>query len=121
MELITSVNQRSAAGTSVALSAKSGAGGGEEIRNEQVFHLGPGQALFSCSFIGVPSSPRREMIINSYEMLTDCLTASGSSPSPFLFRFVFIGIKVQLTYNVVLVSSGQQSDSVIHFCKELFY
>lgn len=50
----------------------------------------------------------------------DCLTASGSSPSPFLFRFVFIGIKVQLTYNVVLVSSGQQSDSVIHLYKELF-
>ena len=89
-----------------------------------MFHLGPGQALFSCSFIGVPSSPRREMIINSYEMLAfpgDCLTASGSSPSPFLFRFVFIGIKLQLTYNVVLVSSGQQSDSVIHLCKELFY
>lgn len=45
----------------------------------------------------------------------------GALPPPFLFRFVFIGIKVQLTYNVVLVSSGQQSDSVIHLYKELFY
>lgn len=56
MELITSVNQRSAA---VPQFSQPNQELGGEIRDKLVFHLGPGQALFSDSFTGVPSSPRK--------------------------------------------------------------
>ena len=66
VELSVHVDESSGANTSVALSAKSGAGeGAEEIRNEKVFHQGQGPPC-SPAFLWVraPSPPRKVMISN---------------------------------------------------------